>query len=211
MNSDPNRDEEWEAWAADFRHPPDATAHPEVTTILARAQRDSWIHVAKAALELAGYAIGFAVFGYLSTKVRAVWPMASVAFGVFAIAVVYSVHVRKHTWAAAGHDVAAFVELAYRRKRADVRLVIFGQLLLAALGLAFAVWLPYVLATTPDPLTGTWFAAPVRVVFAVAVIAGTAFHLSRKLARERRALARLEQLRVSLRGEPSGNARSVEL
>lgn len=211
MKDDPSRDEEWEAWAADFRHAPDAAANPEVTKILDRAQRDAWLHVGKAALELVSYAIGFAVFGYLSTKVRAVWPLASVAFGAFAIAIVYSVHVRKGTWAAAGHDVAAFVDLAWRRQRANVRLVRFGQILLAVLGLAFAVWVPYLLATTPDPLAGTWFAAPMRMVFAVAVIGGTALYLSRKLASERRALARLEQLRVSLRADDAGNGGSVAL
>jgi hypothetical protein len=194
-------DDDWNTWTSDYRRsvgPPG----PDPEHVLARAQRDSWVHAGKMALELSSNLFALVVFAVLVTKVKAVWPLASVVFVVFAVAIGFGLHVRAGTWRAVAGSTVAYVDLACRRKRAEVRLASFGRVVLAILAIAIAAWLPYFLATTPDPHAGTWLAAPVRVVFVALLLTSTWLYVHYRLARARRALAELERVRASLREEP---------
>ena len=200
------RDHDWDALAEDFKA---GGAETDVGALVARASRDNWIHRAKLAVELLGYAGSIVLFGVLSSRVTGVWPFAAFVSASFVAAMAYTMNVRRGMWAAAAAgEVTSFVELSCRRKRADVLVARLGGMLLLILSLGLAVWLPYFVATTRDPMAGTWLAVPTRLGFAVVTLLGTAFYLRYKLARERAALAKLEAIRKSL-AEESGDSPSA--
>lgn len=193
-------DDDWDVWASDFKSEP---IGPDVSKLVARATRDTWLARGKLAIELGAYGFGIVAYGALSSRVDHLWPMAAFVSVVFVVATAYTLHARRGTWAAAAGEVSAYVELAVRRKRADLRVARLGGVVFFVLSLGLAVWLPYFIATTKDPLAGTWLAVPTRLAFGVAFLIGVAVYLRYKIGRERAELARLEAIRASLRDEPS--------
>ncbi|MFO0554837.1 MAG: hypothetical protein U0271_41050 [Polyangiaceae bacterium] len=195
-------DNEWDTWAADFRHAPAATTHPDVATICARATRDSLLLYLKTGYELAALAGSTVLLAVLSAKVRSLWPFASVVSVINVFLAWQTLRARSGTFRSLGSHVAAFVELAVRRKRADVKLVEVGRIVYAVLVLAFAAWLPFHIATMPDPLAGTWLAVPTRMAFAIVSLSAVAYYLNYSVRRERAKLARLLEVQSSLQSSP---------
>lgn len=191
-------DDEWGEWAADFRHP--AGAPPDPKEVIESARRGLWKQLAKTVVEVVSHVFAMVVFALLSVKVPKLWPYASLVIPAFAVSLVFTIRARFGTWKASAETVSAFVELEWRRKRAEVALLKFGHGLLAVLVLGFAVWLPYFLASGQGrPDLGVPFLVA-RLVFAVVVFVGTWLYMRHKLRRANEKLARVAEVRDAIRG-----------
>jgi hypothetical protein len=198
-------DEEWTDWMRGYRHASKPPPAVEAQCIADRAARDRTVHLVKTLIDFAGTAFALLVFAVLCVKFPVVWPLASVVMAGMFVSAGYSFHARVGTFTAADETVLAHVDLALRRKRADVRLLRFGRPLFCVFVIAFAIWLPYSLASRPDERP--WRTA-LHVLAPCAIFAATWIYLHTKLGSERRELERLTALRASLDGE---EAEPVEL
>lgn len=189
-------DDEWGEWAADFRHP--AGPPPDPTAVIESARKGLWKQVAKSVVEIVSHVFAMVVFALLSMKVPKIWPYASLVIPAFAVSLVFTIRARFGTWKASAETVSAFVELEWRRKRAEVTLLRFGHGLLAVLVLGFAVWLPYFLANGQGrPDLGLTFLVA-RLVFAVVTFVGTWLYMRHKLRLANEKLARVAEVRDAL-------------
>ncbi len=187
-----SRDDEWAAWARDFRDGGDTAPAPEQMLAAARREtRRGWLGYA---LELLG-SVGLVVFYVVMMRwQRGTWfvAMASANFVFVALWMGYLTHVRRGTWSAAGSDVRTFAALARARRVADVRWLRFSRVTTAVMLLFVAGWMPFVLRARWD----RYSAEPWRAVvgFGVAAIIGVGVLVAqtRKLERAERDLARLD-------------------
>lgn len=201
-------DDEWGEWAADFRHAPGPT--PDPTEVLEAARKGSVALAAKLAVDVVAHVFAIVVFAVLCTKVPAVWPYASLVMPAFAISLAFTLHTRAGTFRASAETVSAFVDVELRRKRAEVRLLRFGQGLLGVLVVGFAIWLPYFLASGQGrPDLGVPFLVA-RLVFAVITFVGTWLYLRHKLRVASERLTRVERVRESIVERPAGEGASTD-
>jgi hypothetical protein len=189
-------DDEWGEWAADFRHA--AGPAPEVSTVVEVARRGHLKQAARLALEIVSYAFAMVVLLLLCVRVPQVWPFASLVVPALFVSLGYTLHERSGTWSAAAETVSAFVDLEWRRKRAEVRLVRFARALLVVLVVGFAIWLPYFLASGGGRVElGIPFLIA-RICFAIATFVLVWLYVAHKERAARRAFARVDALRRSL-------------
>ena len=191
-------DDEWSRWTEDYRSVEGPT--PEAAAIIATARGGHWRRVADITVQVASHVFGIVAFAVLSVTVKHLWPFASLVIPAFGASLAFTVWVRFGTWRAAADTVVAFVDVAWRRRRAEVIMLRASEILLGVLALGFAIWLPYFLASGQGrPDLGMPFLVA-RLVFAVVTFLGTWLYLRFKL---RRAVAKLEEVarvRDSLRG-----------
>jgi 4-amino-4-deoxy-L-arabinose transferase-like glycosyltransferase len=189
-------DDEWGEWASDFRHA--KGAGPDPAEVIASARRGFWKVAGKMTIEVVAHVFAIVVFGVLSVKVPHLWPYASLVMPAFAASLAFTIHARTGTWKASAETVRAFVDLEWRRKRAELAVLRFSQGLLGVLVVGFAIWLPYFLASGQGrPDLGMAFLVA-RLVFAVATFVGSWLYIRHKIRGARERLARVEQVRASL-------------
>lgn len=189
-------DDEWNEWASDFRHAPGPA--PDPSEIIESARKGFWKLVGKISVEVVAHVFAIVVFGLLSVKVPKIWPYASLVMPAFAVSLAFTIHARAGTWKASAETVRAFVELEWRRKRAELAILRFSEYLLGVLVLGFAIWLPYFLASGQGrPDLGMPFLVA-RLVFAVATFVGTWLYVRHKIRVAKGKLLRVEQIRDSV-------------
>lgn len=187
-----NRDDEWAAWARDFREGGDAAPPPEA--MLSAARRETRRQGIAYAAELLACVGLVAFYVVMMRRQRETWfvAMASANFVFVALWMGYLTHVRRNTWSAAGEDARTFAALARARRLADVRWLRFARAATAAMLLVVAGWAPFVLRAR----WALYSAEPWRAVvgFGLAALIGVAVLIaqSRKLDRAERALAALD-------------------
>ena len=164
-----SRDDEWAAWARDFRGDPRAPSPDAMLAAARRATRRQRLAYAAELLASVGLVAFYAV---MSRRQRAPWfvALAAANFVFAALWVAYLTHVRRGTWAAAGRDTGAFTALARARCRADLRWYRFSRGVTAAMLLFIAAWAPSLLRAR----RALYAAEPWRAVvgFGVAAVIG---------------------------------------
>ena len=191
-------DDEWGSWAADFRHA--AGPSPEAAAVVEAARRGHVKLAFKLGVEIAAHVFVVVVFSLLCVREPKVWPFASLVLPAFFVSLGFTLHARSGTWSAVTDTVRAFVELEWRRKRAEVRLLRFGRRLLAVLVVGFAIWLPYFLASGGGrPDLGLPFRVA-RLCFGVITFAGAFLYIGHKERAAKQAFERIASIKQSLDG-----------
>jgi uncharacterized membrane protein len=112
----------------------------------------------------------------------------------------YLFHVRRATWRAPAETVVEQVRLAQRRRRADVRWLVFVLRAAVVFGLVVVAWAPFVLHAGRE----TYLAEPWRALVGfggiAVILAGVAWHTRRKLQRARREADEVDALVRELEG-----------
>lgn len=197
-------DDEWGEWASDFRHAPGPS--PDPAEVIDSARKGFWKLAGKMTVEVVAHVFAIVVFGVLSMKVPHIWPYASLVMPAFAASLAFTIHARTGTWKASAETVRAFVDVEWRRKRAEVAILRFSQGLLGVLVAGFAIWLPYFLASGQGrPELGMAFLVA-RLVFSVVTFVGAWLYIRHKIQVAREKLARVEQVRASLVEGPGAEA-----
>lgn len=189
-------DDEWSEWASDFRHAPGPP--PDPTEVIESARKGFWKLVGKTSVEVLAHVFAIVVFGVLSVKVPKIWPYASLVMPAFAVSLAFTIRARAGAWKASAETVKAFVDVEWRRKRAEVAILRFSEGLLGVLALGFAIWLPYFLASGQGrPDLGMPFLVA-RLVFAVVTFVGTWLYVRHKIRVAKDKLGHIERVRDSL-------------
>jgi hypothetical protein len=194
-------DDEWGEWAADFRHA--AGPSPEASAVVEAARRGHLKQGAKLAVEVVAHVFVVVVFSLLCVREPRVWPFASLVLPAFFVSLGYTLHARSGTWSAAAETVRGFVDLEWRRKRAEVRLLRFGRRLLAVLAVGFAIWLPYFLAAGGGRADLGLPFLVARLCFAVVTFTGAFLYIGHKERAAKRAFDRIDSIKQSLDGTSS--------
>lgn len=140
-----NDDDEWTAWARDFRGAEGEGPSPEA--MLAAVRRETRRQWGAYALEVLASVGLVAFYVLMMRRQRETWfvAMASANFVFAALWLGYLTYVRRGTWSAAGRDARSFVTLARARREADLRWFRFGRAITAVMLLVVAGWAPFVL------------------------------------------------------------------